>query len=85
VTNKPPAKLPIDMRAIAAVMLGDQWILVDPGSFALDAYEFSKDGTDEGVDDCTDGAGFSFSSGTDVFFGPVSAIRAVRCKQAVPS
>jgi hypothetical protein len=80
-----PAKFPIDMRDIAAVMLGDQWIKVDPGSFVLDAYEFSEDGTDDSVDDSTSGLGFAFSSGVDAFFGPIDAIRAVRCtRKATP-
>jgi hypothetical protein len=71
------------MSTIAAVMLGDQWIPVDAGSFVLDAYEFSEDGTLEGVDASTDGLGFAFTSGADAFFGPAGAIRAVRCKRKI--
>lgn len=78
-----PAKFPIDIRDIAAVMLGDQWITVDAGSFVLDAYEFSEDGTLEGVDASTDGLGFAFTSGADAFYGPFRTIRAVRCKRKI--
>jgi hypothetical protein len=78
--------LRIEVDQVAAVLLADGWHCVEPGSFALDAYEF-VDGGEGGMvllgggqERLVPATGFMFTetSTNAGYFGPLTSVLAVR-------
>ncbi len=83
--------LSIDVDEVTAVLLADGWHEVKKESFALDAYEFVRFGSEERrqsgdpmdvISDPDSSTGFAFIEGPDTrVCGPITAILAVRVEE----
>lgn len=78
--------LKIEVSKVQAVMLGDRWHEVVPGTFDLDAYEYVEGGSTihGGGSAGVVSTGFHFFEDKDERFrisGPITAIQAVRTKE----
>lgn len=74
--------LSINIHAVTAVMIGNEWHEIEPGTFDLDSYEFEDNGSTileggsvEGISHT--GYTFTLSHGATIA-GPLTAIQAIR-------
>jgi hypothetical protein len=74
--------LAIDITVISEVLIANEWISVQPGTFRLDKYEFVQEGTTAKVQPGTGNSmtalGFTFRSGSANYAGPMASIRAIK-------
>lgn len=72
----------IDITMISEVLIANEWVSVQPGTFRLDAYEFVQEHTtakvQPGAGNPMMSVGFTFRSDSSRYAGPMSSIRAVK-------
>jgi hypothetical protein len=74
--------LAIDIRQISEVLIANEWISVQAGTFRLDTYEFVQEHStahvQPGAGNSMTALGFTFRSGSSHYAGPMASIRAVK-------